>query len=412
MVTAADMIAVGQVAPLCAGDQVDAQVCHRVRQRLVLHHCKWDPQVGDVETIARFPLILSAGHWRNLSRLGELLCSELMAAERELTHRADLHRTLGLPAGLRRVFQQAGRIAPTPPAARVMRFDFHWTDCGWKISEVNSDVPGGFCEASELPRLMVPHFPGTKLAGDPGSAWADAIAAAALARRPVALLSAPGYMEDRQVLACLANLLGERQIASMWTDPRQLRWDDGWASAQGIPLGAIIRFYQAEWLPIRSVPELFIGGKTPVGNPGIAALTESKRFPLVWDSLATPLPTWKQLLPETRDPREAAWRTDESWLVKSAMCNTGDTVAIRSLMTGRQWGRVQRAVWWNPGTWIAQRRFASTGINSPAGEIHPCIGVYTVNGKTAGIYGRYSHRPLIDYAAVDVAVLVEEEEAE
>jgi hypothetical protein len=38
--------------------------------------------------------------------------------------------------------------------------------------------------------------------------------------------------------------------------------------------------------------------------------------------------------------------------------------------------------------------------------IFPCLGVYTVNGKAVGIYGRYSPRPLIDYAAVDVAVLI------
>jgi hypothetical protein len=53
------------------------------------------------------------------------------------------------------VLKHAGHSVPTPAAARVLRFDFHWTDQGWKISEVNSDVPGGYCEASDLPRLMV-----------------------------------------------------------------------------------------------------------------------------------------------------------------------------------------------------------------------------------------------------------------
>ena len=40
-------------------------------------------------------------------------------------------------------------------------------------------------------------------------------------------------------------------------------------------------------------------------NPGCAILTESKRLPLVWDQLGIALPTWKRLLPETRDPHAA-----------------------------------------------------------------------------------------------------------
>jgi hypothetical protein len=38
--------------------------------------------------------------------------------------------------------------------------------------------------------------------------------------------------------------------------------------------------------------------------------------------------------------------------------------------------------------------------------MYPCIGVYTVNGRAAGAYGRLSWRQVIDFSAVDVAVLV------
>ena len=151
---------------------------------------------------------------------------------------------------------------------------------------------------------------------------------------------------------------------------------------------------------------LFLGGRTPVGNPGYAALTEIKRFPLAWDKLSTSLPTWRRLLPLTVDPRDADWRRDESWLIKSAYCNTGDTVAIRSLLTPAQWRNAAFWTWLNPGTWIAQKRFEALPVPSPDGPIYPCIGVYTVNGEPCGIYGRFSPRPIIDFAAVDVAVLV------
>ena len=42
----------------------------------------------------------------------------------------------------------------------------------------------------------------------------------------------------------------------------------------------------------------------------------------------------------------------------------------------------------------------------PEGNEFPCIGVYTVNGKMAGFYGRSARTALIDQSARDVAVLV------
>jgi hypothetical protein len=331
-----------------------------------------------------------------------------MAAERELLNRPDLHTRLGLPRGLRKVLRRAGEKGATPCAARVLRFDFHWTDSGWKISEVNSDVPGGFAEASELPVLMSEHFPGTRPAGHPGLAWANAIAASRANACPVTLLSAVGYMEDRQVLAYLGQLLRRLGVASIWAEPKQLVWLNGIAHLDNQPLASIVRFYQAEWINAMKMSEFFVGGKTPVCNPGTAALSESKRFPLVWDELDSALSTWRLLLPETRDPRIAPWQKDESWLVKSAMCNTGDTVAIRSLMNNKDWNRVRRAIWFQPGNWIAQRRFVALPLPSPVGPIYPCIGVYTINSQVAGVYSRYSSKPLIDFSAVDVAVLIEE----
>jgi hypothetical protein len=172
----------------------------------------------------------------------------------------------------------------------------------------------------------------------------------------------------------------------------------------------VLRFYQGEWLGLLPADTGWFaylrGGQTPVCNSGAALLSESKRFPLVWDRLHTPLPTWMALLPETRDPREVDWRHDPDWLLKTAFCNTGDTVTIRELTDswGWRWAGWQARLW--PGEWAAQRRFDVLPVGTPAGRMYPCLGVYTVNGAAAGIYGRLARRPLIDYAAVDVAVLI------
>jgi hypothetical protein len=155
---------------------------------------------------------------------------------------------------------------------------------------------------------------------------------------------------------------------------------------------------------------LLVGGKTPVGNPGSAILTESKRFPLVWDQLRTPLPTWRRFLPDTRDPRDAPWRTDDAWLLKTAYCNTGDTVSIRGILSARNWRSVRRSVFFCPCDWIAQRRFDVLPVDSPNGPIYPCVGVYTIDGRAAGAYARYSTGRVIDYTAVDAALLLDAED--
>ena len=38
--------------------------------------------------------------------------------------------------------------------------------------------------------------------------------------------------------------------------------------------------------------------------------------------------------------------------------------------------------------------------------LHPCIGVYTVDDRVAGAYGRLSARALTDWRSRDAAVLV------
>ena len=108
-------------------------------------------------------------------------------------------------------FASAKNIGATPAAARVMRFDFHWTPDGWRISEVNSDVPGGFSEASELPLLMTPHYPGAQAAGNPGAAWR--------------MRSMP-LRRDASPSRCWQ--FGKLKRLTIWASSDDLRWRDGW----------------------------------------------------------------------------------------------------------------------------------------------------------------------------------------
>ena len=108
---------------------------------------------------------------------------------------------------------------------------------------------------------------------------ARAIAAGVSPGQPVAALAAAGFIEDQQVMAYLARLLGALGVSTCWALPADLCWRDGNAYLNSRldrgPLGAVVRFFQAEWLNVRRGGSLFVGGRTPVCNPGIAVLTES-----------------------------------------------------------------------------------------------------------------------------------------
>jgi glutathionylspermidine synthase len=397
----------------CPAPLADANFA-RLRRRLILDHFKWDPQVGDVTTLARFPLVLPSDVVRGLFDLAESLAAETLAAEAELLERPDLTRRLGLPRAVRRALHDPARLTPT--AARVIRFDFHPTADGWRLSEANADVPGGYAEASHFPRLMAEHYPGLVPAGDPIAALTNAIDKRAGRPGSAGLLAAPGYMEDQQVVACLAAALRASGWATVVGHPGQVQWADGRAALRTpedrVPLDIVIRFFQGEWLarlPATSGwRHYFRGGRTPVCNPGIGLLAESKRFPLVWDELQTKLPTWRALLPETRDPRRAPWRQEPRWLLKAAFANNGDEVHDRG-WSPRAWGRASWAARLWPWEWAAQRRFDPLQVATPDGMMYPCLGAYTIDGQAVGIYGRFSQRPVIDYAAVDVAVLMNED---
>jgi glutathionylspermidine synthase len=351
-----------------------------------------------------------------LAAWAQQLAAEAEEAENEIAERPDLLCRLGLPRKLLSVVSGEGPLTPAP--GRVIRFDFHPATDGWRLSEANSDVPGGFSEASHFTGMMATHFLGFSLPGNPANTWTDALCEQVGTSGVVVLLSAPGYMEDHQVVSFLASRLRERGCQTHLAKPEQLVWREGHAHLNTAwhsgPVDAIIRFYQAEW--ISRLPDntgwrfFFRNGKTPIANPPLSIITESKRFPLVWDSLSTPLKTWRALLPDTRDHRDAPWLNNETWLLKTALCNTGDTVSIRALMPASHWFRTRLSVLTNPARWVAQRRFVSVPITTPVGSRHVCVGVYTVNGRVAGAYARLSEKPVIDFAAVDVALLIEDDE--
>lgn len=300
-------------------------------------------------------------------------------------------------------------------ALRAMRFDFHYTTEGWRLSEVNSDVPGGYIEASVFTEMVAECVPHALPTGNPARAWTDQIISILGDHGCVALLSAVGFLEDQQLTAFLAAQLQQQGIETVLLHhPAQLSWTAGRATTMihgdRIELGAIVRFYQAEWLAQARNNSgwewLFARGKTPVTNPASVVLTESKRFPLAWQFLSNPMNSWQHLLPDCVDPRDDYWAISDEWVLKMAYSNTGDEVYIRELVTPEAWMTLCRTARRYPERWVVQRRFQPRAIDSDAGPVYPCIGVYVIDGIVAGAYARVSPKQVIDYAAMDAALLV------
>jgi glutathionylspermidine synthase len=393
-------------------EELSADAFTELRRAAIFDCCKWDPQMGDASAIAAAPILLSDEAWSELEQLAELLAAETISAERELFQRPELHARLALPRSVARVL--AGAATDDAPAeiARLMRFDFHWTTSGWRISEANTDVPGALNEASGYPALIAHHYPDATSLGNKAADYAEALAGSMGEGARMALVHATAFTDDRQVMVYLSHALANRGIRCELVSPSQLRWRDGLAFSacewNSGAFDAIVRFFPAEWLPDlhrrTEWAHFFTASQTPLSNPATALLTQSKRFPLVWDELRTPLPTWRRLLPETRALADCDWR-GEDWIIKPALGRVGEDIAMRDIVPTKQWKKIARAAWLRPRHWVAQRRFDAVPMQVGEKSLYPCIGVYTIDGRAAGAYGRVASRPLIDWRAQDTAVM-------
>lgn len=395
------------------GETLAADAYAAVRRATIFRWGKWDPQFEDVSVLCDFPLVLRRNEWSRVAAWAEQLAAETLAAEEELVRKPELHTWLGLPRAVRRVLSPA---VSRPPCngPRVMRFDFHLTTDGWRITEVNSDVPGGFIEASGFAREVAACYPSLRVAGDPAAAYADAWARRLDPGALVVLAHATAYTDDRQVMVCLGRQLEARGLRSCLASPADLTWSDGRAAVHTAgcadEAAGVLRFFPAEWLP--NLPRrcgwdcFFHSSRIPLSNPATALLTQSKRFPLVWSRLQTPLPTWRSLLPETIAPDRRHAAALDGWVFKPALGRVGEDVAIEGVTGENQWKQIRRAIRWHGGDWVAQRRFQAISLAGPRGPVFPQVGVFTVDGTAAGVYGRLARRPLIDCWSQDVAVLV------
>lgn len=401
---------------------VREELYEEYRLTLMFDCYKWDPQFLDHNTIAPYALVLTREEHEELTCLTEALDRETREAELFFNRHPELTGPLELPGNICGELRVMQSYEPDSHI-RLMRYDFHPTEEGkWAVSEVNSDVPGGFAEASLMPRAAMRFLDGGRdyRHKDFGDILVGAVQEKVEAGGRIMLVHCTCYSDDRQVMQFLGDRLAEKGFRTVYGAADHLRFQNKKAfcilDGNEGQVDAIIRFTPLEWL-VKMRPKRWQGyfDTTTVScNHPIAIYAQTKRFPLVWDALeknGISMSVWRELLPETLEVKAAGGK--EGYIFKPAYGRVGEKISIPEACSGDEYRKILADVRMHPKRYLAQKRFHSRPLQGKNGErFHVCLGSYTVNGSHAGYYARISGTPRIDSNAADLPVLIERRKEE
>ena len=374
---------------------------------------KWDPEFVDNNTLAKYVLVLSENEYNELVELTEKLDLETIQAEEFLNKNLKYIKKLCLP---KKLIKQINKMKnyDKNKHIRLMRYDFHPTiNNKWQISEVNSDVPGGFAEASLLPKLAIKTLNKDYYSIDFGNILAKEISKKIKKNGTIMFVHCTCYSDDRQVMQYIGDKMKSLGYNSIYCAADHIEFKDKQAISilnnyEG-KVDCIFRFTPLEWLKDMNFKtwEGYFDTITPSCNHPIAIFAQTKRFPLVWNILeqnGIKMTTWKELLPDTKESKYFK----EGYIYKPACGRVGENISIKEACSNEEYLKIIKDVRKHPKNYIVQKKFISKPIKSDDGkEYHVCLGSYTVDGKQAGFYARIRELPRIDSYAADIPVVIE-----
>ncbi len=382
---------------------------------------KWDPQYIDRESLSRYVLLLTQEESEELKNLTEKLDTETRAAEMYLKDNLQIAKKLKLPKEL---LEQIPSMKSYDEAQniRLARYDFHPSiDGKWVVTEVNSDVPGGFAESSLLPDLArnvigMPELEYTSF----GETMVKAVNNKLCKNGAIMMVHSTCYSDDRQVMQYMGDRFEKEGYHVIYGATDHIRFKDKEAysilSNNESKIDLIFRFTSLEWF-IKMRPRRWDGyfdTKTCSCNYPICMYSQTKRFPLVFDDVekaGISMETWKGYFPETREVKMQDWlEPSEDYIFKPVYGRAGENVSIREACKENEYKQIINDVKKHPSKYIAQRKFISKPLQDEDGnEFHVCVGSYVIDGKHAGFYGRINNYPRIDSNAADIPILVEKD---
>ena len=375
---------------------------------------KWDPQFSDSETLAKFALVLSYDEALEVARLTEALDKETRDAENFINKHQYLNKILQIPGNLSKQLKYM-KDYDDEFNIRLMRYDFHPTkDNTWAISEVNSDVPGGFAEGSLLHELAIKYI-GNKdyYSINFGDILCESLCKKIKRGGTIMLVHCTSYSDDRQVMQFLGDKLIKLGYKVLYGSSDQLIFKERRAYSildnhEGF-IDGIVRFTPLEWLSNTRLKNWhgYFNTVTPSCNYPIAIYAQSKCFPLVFDYLeenGIKMTMWKRLLPKTTNVKYIADLND--YVYKPVWGRVGEKIAIKDSCSNDEYNEILKDVKKHKKRYILQKKFISKPVIYNNTNYHVCLGSYTVDGKHAGFYARVSKKMRIDSDAIDVPVII------
>ena len=309
---------------------------------------KWDPQFYDSNTLSQYVLILSKEENEKLIQLTKNLDRETVLAEEYINNNIKIAKKLSIP---RKILAQVTKMQSYDKEQniRLTRYDFHPNVEGnFVVTEVNSDVPGGYAESSLLPNLA------RKIINRPEleyTSFCDEMIKAInnkLNRTgTIMLVHCTCFSDDRQVMQCMGDILEKEGYNVIYGASDHVKFKRKKAycildnNQKDIDL--IFRFTPLEWL-VKMKPRRWDGyfnTDTKSCNHPISIYAQSKRFPFVWDDLeraGISMKTWKSLLPDTFEVNDT--RIKEGYIFKPVYGRVGERISIKEACKGDEYIKI------------------------------------------------------------------------
>jgi len=393
----------------------------RLRRELVERYLVWDAHVAGARRVDLHPLVLPRALHLKAVRAAEEVVRVVGNVAARAHDDADERALYRLPACVESL---AAASRSSGDDALLARVDLLLgADGEWRACEINADCPGGHNEALGLPELaraagFVGGIDPTRV---PGSLVERLVE---LARgKAVGLVHATAYAEDVQICALLQRLLQRRGVRALFVPPTSPRWRGGELVVRGEPIGALYRYFPAEYMEGQSNLDDILAA---VGSGAVRTITsfshiyaQSKlAFSRAWAHAAALDDASRASLhahvPESHHAaavsRDALVNERTDWVLKRALGRVGDEVYVGPLVPEGEWASLVDevlALCAAGQTWIAQRFVPQQAIPTPWGDRFVTLGAYVLDGRFAGYFARITPQSHVSHDALCVPVFAE-----
>lgn len=378
------------------------------RSEAIFKGFKWDPQLLDSSTIGDRAILIGREDWNLIQNASSQLYKETLLIEEAVQNRIkDKSKKRFLPV---RAHQFAELLANEKVSSKVrlMRFDFHPTEDGWKITEVNSDVPGGLNEASIFQTIWPDRPSSWQFLGDPANAYILSIinkfnlSDTSL----VGLMHATSFSDDWQFMSFLQEIMAEKGIESIELSPENFELVPSKTKLNGRKLDVILRFFPGDWLLFSKMgKKWFENPMDNLVNPMQSIFSQNKYFPVLFEEFEEQFPNWFWYLPETKKLRLVDLLISRD-LIKPSFGRVGEDIQLIPNLNLAKKFKISLQLLASTGLWIKQKKYKPMNLGTLNEPMIACVGVYCLNGEVIGAYGRVSTGSIVGITATENPIFI------